>query len=204
MPVIHGPLYQVMGEALQLRADDEMLDAACGSGAFLARQAGHVRRVAGVDLSDVQIALAHRRLRDRIAAGTAEIVQGDAGSLPWPDASFTVVTCMGSFEAFSDPPKVLAEMFRVLRPGGRAVLNIGEQVARGTHTHRMLGEMWVWAEEDVRHMVEDAGFTDVTIRYAPSSGNASWLKLLNKLAGPVGRDLRLVGASKSAALAHTG
>jgi hypothetical protein len=39
MPVIHGPLYQVMGDAAQLRPDDELLDVACGSGAFLARQA---------------------------------------------------------------------------------------------------------------------------------------------------------------------
>jgi SAM-dependent methyltransferase len=196
MPVIHRPLYQVMGDALQLRPDDELLDVACGSGVFLARQAGHVHRVAAVDLSDVQIALAHRRLGDRIAAGTAEIVQGDAGALPWPDDSFTVVTCMGSFEAFPDPEKVLAEMFRVLRPGGRVVVNIGEEVTRGTQTHRMLGQIWVWAEDDVRHMVEDAGFTDVTIQYAPSSGNASLLKLLNKLSGPVGKDLRLVRALK--------
>jgi SAM-dependent methyltransferase len=196
MPVVHGPLYQVMSDAAQLRPDDELLDVACGSGAFLARHAGHVRRVAGVDLSDVQIALAHRRLGDRIAAGTAEVVQGDAGSLPWPDDSFTVVTCMGSFEAFPDPAQILAEMFRVLRPRGRAVLNIGEQVTPGTQTHRMLGQIWVWAEEDVQRMVGDAGFTDVTIRYAPSSGNAGWLKLLNRLSGPVGKDLRLVHAHK--------
>jgi SAM-dependent methyltransferase len=152
--------------------------------------------VAGVDLSDVQIALARRRLGDRIAAGTAEILRGDAGSLPWQDDSFTVVTCMGSFEAFPDPPQIVAEMFRVLRPGGRVVLNIGEQVARGTQTHRMLGQMWVWAEDDVRQMVGDAGFTDVTIRYAPSSGDAGWLRLLNRLSGPVGKDLRLVHALK--------
>lgn len=196
MPVIHGPLYQVVSEALQLRTDDALLDVACGSGVFLARQAGHVHRVAGVDLSDVQIALARRRLGDRIAAGTAEIVQGDAGSLSWPDETFTVVTCMGSFEAFQDPAQVIAEMFRVLRRGGRVVLNIGEEVTPGTQTHRLLGEMWVWAEDDVRHMVEAAGFTDVTIQYAPSSGDAPWLKLLTKLSGPAGKDLRLVRALK--------
>jgi SAM-dependent methyltransferase len=194
--LLPGPMYQVIGDALQLHADDELLDVACGSGAFLARQAGHVHRVAGIDLSDIQIVLARRHLGERIAAGTAEVVHGDAGALPWPDESFTAVTCMAAFEAFPAPAKVLAEMFRVLRPGGRVVLNIGEQVAPGTQTHRAWGEIWVWAEDDVRRMVNDAGFTDVTIRYAPAWGNGPVSKLLARLAGPLGGDLRLVRAIK--------
>ncbi len=87
-------------------------------------------------------------------------------------------------EAFPDPAKVLAEMFRVLRPGGRVVLQ----------TYRAWGEMWVWAEDDVRRMVNDAGFTGVTIRYAPAWGNDPVSKLLASLAGPLGGDLRLVRA----------
>jgi SAM-dependent methyltransferase len=194
--LLPGPMYQEIGDALQLRADDELLDVACGSGAFLVQRAGHVHRVAGIDLSDIQIALARRHLGERIAAGTAEVVHGDSGALPWPDESFTVVTCMAAFEAFPDPAKVLVEMFRVLRPGGRVVLNIGEQVAPGTQTHRAWGEIWVWAEDDVRRMVNDAGFTDVTIQYAPAWGNDPVSKLLARLVGPLGGDLRLVRAIK--------
>ena len=116
----------------------------------------------------VQVGLARKRLGERIAAGTAEIVHGDAAALPWPDASFTVVTCMSVFEAFPDPCGVVDEVFRVLRPGGRAVLNIGERVEPGTQTHRVLNDSaWVWAEDDVRSMVEEAGFADVTIQYVP-------------------------------------
>lgn len=40
---------------------------------------------------------------DRIAAGTAEIIQGDLNTLHWPDGSFTIVTSMESFAAFPDP-----------------------------------------------------------------------------------------------------
>ena len=97
-------------------------------------------RVAGLDLSDVQVDIARGRLAARIAAGSAEIVHGDAAALPWPDGTFTVVTCVGLFETFPDPEKVLAKMVRVLRPGGRVVLNIGERVPVGTQTHRMWGE----------------------------------------------------------------
>lgn len=71
---------------------------------------------------------------ERIAAGTAESVKGDAATLPWPDNSLTVVTCMGSFQVSSDAQQVLAEMLRVLRPGGRAVMNNVERVPAGTQT----------------------------------------------------------------------
>ena len=72
-------------------------------------------------------------------------------------------------------------MFRVLRPGGRAVLNIGERVAPGTQTHRMWDVLWVWSEDDVQHMVEEAGFTDVTVRYARAWGNDPVSKSLVRL-----------------------
>jgi ubiquinone/menaquinone biosynthesis C-methylase UbiE len=189
-------MYPAIGAALQLRDDDELLDVACGSGAFLVQQAGHVHRVAGIDLSDIQIALARRNLGKRLAAGSAEVVHGDAARLPWPDGSFTVVTCMAAFEAFPDPLEVLAEMFRVVRPGGRAVLNIGEQVGPGTQTHLAWGEIWVWAEADVRRMVEGVGFSEVTLEYARAWGNDPVSKVLSRMVGPLGGDLRLVHAIK--------
>lgn len=196
MPRLHSAVYEVMGSAVQVRDDDELLEVACGSGVFLDQHAGQARRVAGLDLSDLQVDLARGRLASRIAAGTAEIVKGDAGQLPWPDDAFTVVTCMGSFEAFPDPQQALAEMFRVLRPGGRAVLNIGERVPEGTTTHRMLGEIWVWSEADVRRMVEQAGFIDPSMAYASSAGDSRMLKAVDRVTGALGQDMRIVHATK--------
>lgn len=198
-PLTSGTSYQAVAEGLQLRADDEVLDVACGSGALLVQHAGHVRRVAGIDLSDVQINLARRKLGARIAAGTAEIVKGDAGALPWADESFTAVSCVSSFETFPEPEKVVSEMVRVLRPGGRVALNIGERVPPGTETHRVWDALWVWSEDDVRRMVRDAGFADVTITYARAWGNDPvsrflvwfWRKLGNDMS-----ELRLVSAVK--------
>ena len=199
MPLIGGSVYQDIADALHLRADDELLDVGCGSGAFLARHAGHVHRVAGIDLSDLQIELTRRNLGDRITAGTADIVKGDAAALPWPDDTFTVVTSMESFAGFPDPEQVLAEMFRVLRPGGRVVVNIGEAVPAGTPTRRRWGLMWLWADDTVQRMVEQAGITDVTMQYTPAWGDDPLSKAMMKVMDRLGaetRDLRSVSATK--------
>ena len=190
------PAVQGDGPRVGPAPDDELLEVACGSAFFLEKYAGHVGRVAGLDLSDVQIDLARQRLADRIAAGTAEIVQGDAGTLPWPDETFSVVTVMGSFECFPEPEKVLAELYRVLRRGGRAVMNIGEWVEPGTQTHRMLDALWVWSEDDVRRMVEQAGFTDVAMSYASTAVNRLD-ELISKRMGGIAADMRTVHATKA-------
>ncbi len=197
MPRLHAELYRVMARELDLRPEDDLLEVACGSGAFLAGPAANVHHVAGLDRSSIQVRLARERLAERIAAGTAEIVEGDAARLPWPADTFSVVTVMGSFECFPEPERALAELARVLRPGGRAVLNIGEQVEPGTPTHRAMNDtFWVWSEDDVRSMVERAGFTGVTITYASSAvGRVD--EMISQLVGPIGADLRLVHAGKA-------
>ena len=177
MPRLHGPIYPLMAEALDLRPEDELLEVACGSGVFLARHTAHVGFVAGLDLSDLQIDLARQRLAERISAGTTEIVKGDAGELPWEAERFSAVTCMGSMEVFPDPPRVLAEMFRVLRPGGRAVLEMGWRVPEGTESHQAFGGMWIWNEADARRLLEEAGFVAVSVSYEDVRGEWS---------GPVG------------------
>lgn len=199
--VLNSGSYPAVADALHLSPDDDLLELGCGSAGFLASQADRVHRVSGIDLSDIQVGLARKRLAERIAAGTAEIVLGDAAALPWPDASFTVVTCMSVFEAFQDPSAVLAEVFRALRTGGRAVLNIGERVPAGTQTHRILNDSgWVWAEEDVRRMVQRAGFTAVSIQYVPwgedTAANRLFATVIGKVVGPIGGDLRLARGIK--------
>jgi SAM-dependent methyltransferase len=164
---LNGPIYRRMAEALDLRPEDELLDVACGEGAFLEEYASRVHFVAGIDLYDVKVHLARRRLTDRIAAGTAEVVLGDAAVLPWEDGRFSVVSCMDAFEMFSDPGPVLSEICRVLRPGGRAVMLIGVRVPDATETHKVLGgTVWVWSEPELRRMMQAAGFGRVSTSYA--------------------------------------
>lgn len=117
---LNRPLYALMADALDIRPEDNLLDVASGSGVFLADYASAAGQVAGIDLCEPKVELARERLHDRIAAGTAEVVAGDARSLPWEDDVFSAVTSMDAwgFVLLPDPAPVLSEMHRVLRSGG--------------------------------------------------------------------------------------
>jgi ubiquinone/menaquinone biosynthesis C-methylase UbiE len=157
---------------LNLQREDDLAEVACGGGYFLKKYASEVRCVAGLDISDVQVKMAKRRLRGRIAAGTAEIVQGDASKLPWEDDRFSVVTTMGSIIGFPKPLESLMEMYRVLRPGGRAVVSIEMNAEDGRDYSKYVekGGMWVWTEDEVRGMMKEAGFSGISITYDKGLG----------------------------------
>ena len=130
--------------------------------------------------------LARRRLADRIAAGTAEVVKGDAGALPWKDGRFTAIACMDAFPFFPDPDRALAEMCRVLRPGGRAVIDMNPRVPEGTESHLMRGpggQFRAWNDADVRRMTEAAGFDDVAITHVPGTDSRLFNALSRRLFG---------------------
>lgn len=169
MEVDHRPIYPVMARELDLRPEDDLLDVGCGAAGLLAGEAGHVRHVAGLDASEIQVDLARRRLAERLEAGTAEIVLGDAGRLPWEDGRFSVVTAYGCIEFVPDPLRALSEMHRVLRPGGRAVLTLG--LATDDASLSGTKNRWgfpAWSVADGRRLLEEAGFGDVSISPPPS------------------------------------
>jgi SAM-dependent methyltransferase len=168
------PLHRAVAGALELQPGDELLDVACGAGYFLTESAAGVGHVAGIDLSASKVDLARRRLADRIGAGTAEVVEGDAGALPWEDGRFTAVSCTDAFPFFPHPELALAEMCRVLGPGGRAVIDMNPRVPEGTGSHLFrgpAGRFWAWNDADVRRMMEAAGFDDVAVTHARVAGD---------------------------------
>ncbi|MDQ1521801.1 MAG: hypothetical protein QOI55_2874, partial [Actinomycetota bacterium] len=99
-----------------------VLDVACGAGHVAELVAPHVRQVVGIDLTRPLLLLAADRIRD---AGLANVLlqEGNAGQLPFLDASFDLVACRGSMHHFSRPDQQLTEMARVCRPGGRVVVS---------------------------------------------------------------------------------
>ena len=112
---------QTVDLALAGSAPPRVLDLCCGSGdlCFLAEGRG-AQSVIGVDFTLPMLAVARRRA----AAGARRIrfVQADALALPFADASFDVVTISYGLRNIADIGRALAEMRRVLAPGGRAVV----------------------------------------------------------------------------------
>ncbi len=103
-------------DAVGLRAHERVLDVACGTGDFVELALARGARVTGVDFSAGMLRCAQVR---RPHPGW---LRCDAAALALPDACIDVVTCGFALRNFVSVPDVLAEMARVLAPGGRVAL----------------------------------------------------------------------------------
>ncbi len=101
------------------QARGQVLEVAVGTGLNLPfYPAGST--LAGIDISPAMLAIA--RDRARVLGVDADLREASAGALPFADASFDTVVCTVSLCNIPDDRAAIAEMYRVLRPGGRLVL----------------------------------------------------------------------------------
>jgi ubiquinone/menaquinone biosynthesis C-methylase UbiE len=98
-----------------------VLDVACGPGFLTRAFARSGAQVIGIDATDAFLELARAEARDE-GLGTVEFRAGDAERLPFDDGTFDVVVCRAAFHHFPRPERVLGEMRRVCRPGGRVMV----------------------------------------------------------------------------------
>jgi ubiquinone/menaquinone biosynthesis C-methylase UbiE len=99
----------------------DILEVAPGPGYFAIELARLGRfHVTGLDISHTFVAIARENAeREGVRA---DFRQGDASRMPFADASFDLVVCQAAFKNFSRPEQAIAEMYRVLRPGGTAII----------------------------------------------------------------------------------
>jgi len=162
--------YRAVAAELDLQPDDELLDVGCGSAGMLVEPGAPLRYVAGLDASEIQLGMARERLAERIAAGTAEIVEGDAMALPWDDERFSVVTSINAMKFFPEPAGALREMYRVLRFGGRLAITMGEaEYAPAGSTEAVVDGFgqWQWSDVSARRALDEAGFSDIETSVMP-------------------------------------
>jgi ubiquinone/menaquinone biosynthesis C-methylase UbiE len=101
--------------------DDTVLDVACGGGLVVCAFAKTVRHATGIDLTPAMLEQARK---NQAAQGLTNVTwqQGDVVPLPFPDASFSIVTSRFAFHHFLDPLAVLREMKRVAKPRGKVMV----------------------------------------------------------------------------------
>jgi ubiquinone/menaquinone biosynthesis C-methylase UbiE len=123
--LLFGPSHRALIRRIKAVAGEKpvrVLDVGCGTGQFAerVRQALPGAKVWGVDL--VADMLARGTERWRRQEGRMQPVQGDSERLPFADDSFDFVTCANSFHHYPHQDRAVAEMHRVLRPGGRLMV----------------------------------------------------------------------------------
>ena len=145
---------RLLVDLAELLPSDRSLDIGCGPGAAVRMAADIVSRgeAVGVDRAQPMIDIARRRSS---GYGNVRFEVGSAESLPFPDASFTVVWTAHSFHHWEDRRAGLAEMRRVLAEGGRGL--ILEQHGK---KHGLTDPQ----TEAVRADLESLGFSGVSAR----------------------------------------
>lgn len=120
-----GPWAPGLVALAALKPGEHVLDVACGTG-LIARLAapavGATGRITAIDINPNMLAVA--RSLAPPPGGAVAWVEGDAGAMGFPSASFDVVLCQQGLQFFPDKPAALREMHRVLVPGGRVLLSV--------------------------------------------------------------------------------
>jgi SAM-dependent methyltransferase len=129
LPRVFAPWAQVLLEIVPPRPGDAVLDLATGPGTVArpaAQKAGPSGRVTGVDLSSAMLDIA-RSFAAEPDSAPIEYIESPATAMPLKDASFDRAYCQQGLQHMSDPAAALAEVKRLLKPGGRLAVAIWQQ-----------------------------------------------------------------------------
>ncbi len=113
-----------MSGMLPTRGDLDVLDLATGTGDQLLSLAetGKLRSGVGIDLAEKMLAVGREKIGKRGLGNLLQMQTGDAGAIPFGNAQFDAVSISFGIRNVLDVPSALREMFRVLRPEGRAMI----------------------------------------------------------------------------------
>ena len=155
-----------------LHAGETVLDLGSGGGIDVllsARRVGPTGKAIGLDMTDDMLALA-RENQQKAGVTNVEFLKGEIEQIPLPDDSVDVIISNCVINLSGDKDKVLAEAFRVLKPGGRFA--VSDVVVKGHDVPadvRRSMELWVGCvagaldEDSYRERLARAGFEDVEV-----------------------------------------
>jgi SAM-dependent methyltransferase len=172
-PKGHEEVFDRVLDAIGSLDGQRCLEVGCGGGRLLERVLAAGGHAAGVDHSRDMLELSSQRNRGAVETGGLELKLGEAEQLPWPDGAFNVLVSANTFFFIADPERALGEFLRVLAPAGRMVI----ATVPGPLPAPSLRDWWVavWGsqmhvydDEQMRAVVEGAGFVDVVVTSAGS------------------------------------
>jgi ubiquinone/menaquinone biosynthesis C-methylase UbiE len=161
--------------ALELTAEDRVLDLACGTGRGSRLAAKTAASVVGVDLSPEMLA------RATVAAagvGNLRFELADAERLPFDDGGFTALMCSNAFHHYPNPSRAVREMVRVVAPRGRVVIGDAcsdrwpARIADVFLRRFEPGHVRLYRSAELGAYFRDAGLTNVMLRRLAAGGFA--------------------------------
>jgi SAM-dependent methyltransferase len=146
---------------MDLKPSDTILEIGFGNGKFLPMLTERVHLVVGIDFSEDMVREAAENNVTAIATGRLELQQASISSIPFPDSTFDKVCTINTLYFWPDPLNDLAEVKRVMKPGGSLYLGIRTKETLGQMTFTAYG-FKLYEFDELRKLLESAGFTNVT------------------------------------------
>jgi len=152
-------IHQALGD----RPGATILDCGCGTGANVG-MLNRFGRAFGFDLSPVGLQIARE-------AGRSRLVRATVTAAPFPAACFDLVTSFDVLYSLDEPDErqAVAEMFRVTRRGGYALINVAAMKMLGGDHSILSREVRRYSRAELHRLVADAGFTVVRLTYTNCS-----------------------------------
>ena len=161
---LFGDRFHLAALAAFAHSDWTVGDLGCGTGQVSAALAPFVEQVIAVDASAAMLQAAKKRLS---GFDNIELRRGELEALPIDDGRLDAATLMLVLHHVPEPQRALADVARVLKPGGRAV--IVDMLPHDRENYRQqMGHVWLgFNDEHVRRLFQEAGFEDIRVVALP-------------------------------------